>query len=245
MFGEAVDYGVEYIFSFPVSSVIQRLDGIQVRGISGQTFRAHKVVCTIPLNVLKDVQFIPPLSTTRREAIELGHVNQMSKINVDVSNPELEGWNGMRFPGTLMYSYGDGVLPNGNVHLVGFGKDEKGAFVPEENPKAAVDAFEQLHPMNVQRMASHYDYLDTIPHMLMMLRYSTIGVPIHTLKGVRHGGGLDICPSIRMGFREDMEISSLLVVIGLMAGALEQGIMNAQTIATELRPKGRLGQSRL
>ncbi|EQB54357.1 hypothetical protein CGLO_05825 [Colletotrichum gloeosporioides Cg-14] len=233
MFGEAADYGLDYIFSFPVSSIVQRSDGIQVHGLSGQMFRALKVVCTIPLNVLKDVQFITPLSTTRREAIELGHVNQMSKIHVDVSNPELEGWNGMRFPGTLMYGYGDGVLPNGNVHLVGFGKDEKGRFVPEENPKAAVEAFEQLHPMNVQRMIFHNWCTDP---------YSK-GGPAWWRPGYmskyqdelqsRHGDIFFASGDWAHGWRASID------------GALEQGIMNAQTIATELRPKGRLGQSRL
>ncbi|KAL3294164.1 putative monoamine oxidase N [Colletotrichum asianum] len=199
MFGEAVDYGLEYIFSFPVSSIIQRSDGIQVRGISGQTFRARKVVCTIPLNVLKDVQFILPLSTTRREAIELGHVNQMSKIHVDVSNTELEGWNGMRFPGTLMYGYGDGVLPN----------DVNDAQIFHN---WCTDPYSKGGPAwwRPGYMSKYQDELQS-----------------------RHGDIFFASGDWAHGWRASID------------GALEQGIMNAQTIATELRPKGRLGQSRL
>lgn len=57
---------------------------------TGEVFRARKIVCTVPLNVLKDVAFEPPLSIRRWEAINIGHVNQMSKIHADVGNPDLE-----------------------------------------------------------------------------------------------------------------------------------------------------------
>lgn len=157
IFADAVDSGLEYAFSTQVASVAQNRETDRpstVRTVTGEAFRARKIVCTVPLNVLKDLAFEPPLSTRRREAINIGHVNQMSKIHADVGNPELERWNGMRFPGQLMYGYGDGVLPNGDVHLVAFGADQCGSFVPENEPLKAVDALQKLHPMDVKRMVS-------------------------------------------------------------------------------------------
>lgn len=157
IFADAVDSGLEYAFSTQVASVAQDRQTDQpstVRTVAGEAFRARKVVCTVPLNVLKDVAFEPALSARRREAINIGHINQMSKIHADVGNPELERWNGMRFPGQLLYGYSDGVLPNGDVHLVAFGADQRGSFVPEKEPLKAVDALQKLHPMDVKSLVS-------------------------------------------------------------------------------------------
>lgn len=157
MFDDAVDAGLEYIFKTPVKSVFQstltdRL--VTVQTTTGESLRARKVISTIPLNVLKDIVFSPPLSRKRQEAINMGHVNQMTKIHADVNNPQLERWNGMRFPGLLMFGYADGVLPNGDVHMVAFGADERETFVPENDPEKAVDAFQKLHPMDIKRLVS-------------------------------------------------------------------------------------------
>lgn len=157
IFEDAVDTGLEYAFSTPIKSILQgtltdRL--VTVQTVNGDSFRARKVICTIPLNVLKDIEFSPPLSKAKQEAITIGHVNQMTKIHADVKNKELERWNGMRYPGLLMYGYGDGVLPNGDVHVVAFGADERETFVPEKHPEKAVDALQKLHPMDVEKMVS-------------------------------------------------------------------------------------------
>lgn len=159
IFQEAVETGLDYAFSTPIDSISEEGDGtrttptvVQVKTAAGETFRARKVICTIPLNVLKDIQFNPPLSPLRQEAIRAGHVNQMTKIHADVKDRELERWNGMRYPALLMYGYADGVLPNGNVHIVAFGADERHHFVPERDPELALDAFKKLHPMDIDNM---------------------------------------------------------------------------------------------
>lgn len=159
MFHEAVDMGLDYAFSTPIESISEEgedgsntLTTVHVKTAGGEIFRAHKAICTIPLNVLKDVHFSPPLSPLRQEAIRTGHVNQMNKIHADVKDKELERWNGMRYPALLMYGYADGALPNGNVHIVAFGADERHRFVPERDPELALDAFQKLHAMNIDRM---------------------------------------------------------------------------------------------
>lgn len=159
IFNEAVETGMDYAFSTPIQSISEVDKGrsntaaaVQVKTADDETFRARKVICTIPLNVLKDIQFSPPLSALRQEAIHTGHVNQMTKIHADVKDRGLERWNGMRYPGLLMYGYADGVLPNGNVHIVAFGADERHRFVPERDPESALAAFQKLHPMNIDNM---------------------------------------------------------------------------------------------
>ena len=163
MLTEAVETGLDYAFSTPIQSISEVREGTnhivtaaQVKTTGGETFRARKVICTIPLNVLKDIQFSPPLSPLRQEAIRVGHVNQMTKIHADVKDKGLERWNGMRYPALLMYGYADGVLPNGNVHLVAFGADERHHFVPERDPELALDAFQKLHPMNIDKLVRRW-----------------------------------------------------------------------------------------
>lgn len=161
VFHEAVETGLEYAFSTPIQSISEAgeensnsMTTVDVKTTGGETFRARKVICTIPLNVLKDIEFSPPLSPLRQEAIRAGHVNQMTKIHADVKDKELERWNGMRYPALLMYGYADGVLPNGNIHVVAFGADERHRFVPERDPELALDAFQKLHSMDIERLVS-------------------------------------------------------------------------------------------
>ncbi|KAL9473859.1 hypothetical protein ACSS6W_008239 [Trichoderma asperelloides] len=227
MFEDARARGADYSFSTPVKSILQgkaKDDLVTVTALSGQTFRARRVVSTIPLNVLKDIRFFPPLSKKRQEAINIGHVNQMTKIHADVTNPELERWNGMRFPGLLMYGYGDGRLPNGRVHLVAFGADERETFVPEKNPELVVESFNKLHPMDIKRLIFHNWSTDP---------YSQ-GGPAWWQPGYmskyqdelqsRHGNVFFASADWAHGWRAAID------------GALEQGSLSAQSIDHELAP---------
>ena len=152
MFQDAVDNGLQYAFKTPIKSIIDEVNSVKVITAGGKQYRARRVVSTIPLNVLHTISFSPPLSPTRQQAISIGHVNHMTKIHADVKGSGLASWNGMRYPNLLMFGYGDGVTPNGNAHIVGFGKDERDVFVPERDPEKVIDAFQTLHPMEVEKM---------------------------------------------------------------------------------------------
>lgn len=244
MFEDARSNGLEWRFSAPVVSLSQEADGerpvkIEVGGAEGTTpavYLARKVITTIPLNVLRDVTFTPPLSARRREAIETGHVNHMTKVHADVSDAVLERWNGCRFPGDLMYGYGDGQLPDGRgTHIVAFGADERASgFIPEEDPARTIKALNALHPMDVQKLVVHNWSTD---------RYSR-GGPAWWRPGYmsayqdelqsRHGDIFFASADWAHGWRAAID------------GALEQGIMNAQVASKEVKTAdGRRGGSRL
>ncbi|RAH66721.1 flavin monoamine oxidase family protein [Aspergillus aculeatinus CBS 121060] len=155
MFDDAVDHGLQYCFRTAVRAITDRGNSVQVTTTSGTIHQARRVISTIPLNVLRHVEFSPPLSPTRKEAINLGHVNFMTKIHAEVAGPGLASWNGMRFPNLLMFGYGDGLTERGNAHIVGFGKDERGEYIPERDPEKTIDAFQKLHPMEVKKMVFH------------------------------------------------------------------------------------------
>ncbi|KAH8688513.1 hypothetical protein BGZ61DRAFT_353207 [Ilyonectria robusta] len=155
MLDEAIRNGMEYSFSTEVSSIVDIGTFVEVSTTSGLTFRASKVISTIPLNVLRHIRFEPPLSKFRQEAVNLGHVNFMNKIHAEVKGPGLASWNGMAYPNLLLYGYGDGVLDNGNAHIVAFGKDERDHYVAENCPEETVEAFQKLHQMDIQKMIFH------------------------------------------------------------------------------------------
>lgn len=155
LFQDTQSNGLDYSFKTPIQTISEGDDGlVNVSTQDGRTFQARKVVCTIPLNVLHTIEFLPPLSTKRQEAINLGHVNFMTKIHAQVGEKGLASWNGMKFPNLIMFGYGDGVTPKGDAHLIGFGKDERDTFVPERDPEKVVDAFQQIHPMTVKKTVS-------------------------------------------------------------------------------------------
>ncbi|KAF5689588.1 monoamine oxidase N [Fusarium circinatum] len=237
MFEEATGDGLEYAFSTQVKSISQDSSGdgpVTVTSSNGDVFRAKKIINTIPLNVLRDIEFSPSLTERRQEAINIGHVNQMTKVHADVSNKELERWNGMKFPGLLMYGYGDGVLPNGDVHVVAFGADERDTFIPEDNAAQTIEAFNKIHPMDVKRLMLHNWATDPFSK----------GGPAWWQPGYmskyqdelqsRHGNVFFASADWAHGWRAAID------------GALEQGCLNAQVAHREVvASKKKAGGSKL
>lgn len=119
MFQDAVKHGLQYAFKTPITSIKdhsnEQIQLVEVRTNFGAIHRARSVVSTVPLNVLHTIQFEPPLSPRRQEALEIGHVNFMTKIHAEVEGPGLASWNGVKYPNLLMFGYGDGVTENGNA----------------------------------------------------------------------------------------------------------------------------------
>jgi hypothetical protein len=226
MFQEAKNDGLNFAFSTPVASINQSASGdgpVTIRTVNNQTFRGRKVISTIPLNVLKDIQFSPPLSQRRQEAINIGHINHMTKVHADVSNKELERWNGMRFPGHLMYGYADGALPNGDVHIVAFGKDDRETFIPENDANKTIDALNDLHPMHVKRLVSQQRAFRLAKPCVLTRTYSycTTGVQTPTQRVARRGGDLVICRSTKTNCRAAMGTFFSPLPTGRMVGGLQ------------------------
>lgn len=257
MFRETVETGLEYAFKTPVKSIYQDDKGVVVGTARGDIFRAKKVICTIPLNVLRDIEFKPPLSAKRQEAVNIGHVNFMNKVHADVSNKELESWNGLRFPGKLMYVYSDGVLPNGDVHLTAFGADQRGVFVPEENPEAAVEEFKKVHPMNVKSLVST-ELTESVPPLRCNWHLTLEILQVWhnwSTDPWSKGGPAWWQPGYMSKYQDELQrrdgnvfFASADWAHGWRAaidGALEQGIQNAHVVASELRAAKGASRSKL
>lgn len=148
---------LSYGFNSPIDSVDDLGQYVQVVAKGGRQFKAKRVVCTVPLNVLHRIGFNPPLLDAKTEASVLGHANHVVKVHVEVSNKELRSFSGITYPhNKLTYAFGDGTTPSGNTHIVSFGSSLPGVHLqPEENIEETIAAFKEFAPMDVKRVVSH------------------------------------------------------------------------------------------
>ena len=109
-------------FSSPVQNIKESEGRVTITCDGGGVYSAAKVISTIPLNVLKTITFDPPLSVTKSQALNLGHVGMHSKIHFEARGTELKSWSGYSYPGHgLLYAYGDETTPVNTTHIVAFG----------------------------------------------------------------------------------------------------------------------------
>ncbi len=106
----------------PVKRIEQKQNHVVVTTETGEILTAATVVSTIPLNVLKDVEFIPPLHPHKLAASKEGHPGKGFKVYAQVKgktpNALLLGDNNEAMGGMFSYHIGDE-----HSLLVGFGND--------------------------------------------------------------------------------------------------------------------------
>ncbi|KAI7782186.1 monoamine oxidase n [Diaporthe eres] len=149
LFDEAHATGrLSHSFSTPVAGVHDKGGVVEVTGRDGSVFKAKRVICTVPLNVLHSIQFTPALLPLKTQASVEGHANHVVKCHVEVAKPELRSLGSFNYPhGKLTYTCGDGTTPAGNTHLVAFGSSLPGVHLQaEEDIGATLEAWGQLLP---------------------------------------------------------------------------------------------------
>ncbi|KAJ0421680.1 hypothetical protein BJY00DRAFT_300814 [Aspergillus carlsbadensis] len=250
IFDEALEAGLEYVFSAEVKSIVQSSNSnsnspssapTTVQTTSGEKYQARKVISTIPLNVLKHITFAPKLPSPKRKAITLEHVNHMTKLHADVAgnpNLDLSRWNGMRHPANLTHAYADGILSTGAIHLTAFGSDQRPHFIPEQNPELAVSELKALHPdamaMDVKQLVFHNWSSD--PYARGGPAWWRPGLVSRFQEALqaRHGDVLFASADWAHGWRAAID------------GAMEQGVLAARVVAGEIKQlKRRGGRSKL
>lgn len=127
----------------PIAKVIDSGNGVELRTLGGENIRVPAVISTIPLNVLKDVSFSPPLPEEKIDISRQEHAGKCSKIHVllDRTYPMFSasapGSGNSPITGMLW----DGI-DAGKTHLIVFGtKDLDG-----NNHKAVQAAVRQFLP---------------------------------------------------------------------------------------------------
>lgn len=117
----AADSGADVRLSTPVYRINQLEKGVEVITDSGERLTADALICAIPMNVLKDVEFSPALLAAKLEASKQTHAGQGTKMHIqlDKEYPIFGGWApGGKAP--MNYVLWDSAK-NGHTHLITFG----------------------------------------------------------------------------------------------------------------------------
>tara|TARA_R110002096_G_scaffold434321_2_gene655528 strand:- start:4117 stop:5616 length:1500 start_codon:yes stop_codon:yes gene_type:complete len=107
--------------STAVRKISQLEDGVEVITDAGERLTAKSLICTLPMNVLKDVEFSPALLKGKLDASRQTHAGKGTKVHIqlDKEYPVFGGWApGGKAP--MNYVLWDGVK-HGKTHLIAFG----------------------------------------------------------------------------------------------------------------------------
>ncbi|MDQ3865973.1 MAG: FAD-dependent oxidoreductase [Actinomycetota bacterium] len=111
---------VETRLETPVAAVARADERVEVTTRSGEGVAARAAVVALPLNVLGQIEFDPPLSETKRDAIALGQASRGVKIMIRASGDE-RMHNAVKREHAFGYLGSQALLDDGSQLLIGFG----------------------------------------------------------------------------------------------------------------------------
>lgn len=232
---------LSYGFSAPVERIEDAGDIVTVPTGDGKTWKARSVICTVPLNVLASVEFIPRLPADKVAALQQQSVNRCNKVHVDINGSDYLSWGSMATPGKgLISAFGDHLTPVNDTHLVCFGPDPgcsagitldnldtvKAAVVhllPEnKQSEAVINRIVSEHsPPKLLNLFSLLDSFDCLNNILTLFpRCLMIGT--RTSSQMVHGLSLHRTPrrNISLFYKDHMATSSSPARTGRVAGVV-------------------------
>jgi monoamine oxidase len=119
------DCGATVVLNSPVAQIETTNSGVRVTCVDGRTFNAQGAISTIPLNVLKDVKFQPPLPEAKLNTSAEGHAGKANKVHIFLEG-ERPIFSAMA-PGSgdsvFNHMFWDGA-EGGRTHMIAFGSGE-------------------------------------------------------------------------------------------------------------------------
>jgi monoamine oxidase len=116
-----------------VKRIEQKADHVVVSTASGEVITAAAVVCTIPLNVLKDVEFVPGIHPHKLAASKEGHPGRGFKIYAEVKG---------RVPNVLMYGDKGEAIEEAFAYHIGDGSSLIACF---GNEQSSIDVYDEKY----------------------------------------------------------------------------------------------------
>ncbi|KAH6659085.1 hypothetical protein BKA67DRAFT_685682 [Truncatella angustata] len=157
------DFQGDVLLNSPVGEISQYAAGAIVTTKAARRITAKIVISTIPLNVLGDVIFTPPLSPLRHEAIVRGHINKGAKIHFKLGDIE-PGWFATCEKGSpYVFAFSDhnGTRPWGpdGTWCIGFGYN--GCLEDKKNSSEIVRQFRQnIRPDADVKLYATHDWMN-------------------------------------------------------------------------------------
>jgi monoamine oxidase len=118
----ATKVSFETRLSTPVAAVTRADGRVEVHTRAGETLEAGTAIVAVPLNALGGIEFDPPLSETKRAAIELGQASRGVKIFIHARG-EPVFTNGIKPDHPFGYLDTELIYPDGTQLMIGFGYD--------------------------------------------------------------------------------------------------------------------------
>jgi monoamine oxidase len=113
------DAKLEVRLSTPVAAVAQERAGVTVKTRGGDELQARALISTVPLNVLRDVTWDPPLDERKLEASSQRHAGQSTKLHVLVEGEHRV--SALAPSENALNSLTTHHVGSGRTHLIGFG----------------------------------------------------------------------------------------------------------------------------
>ncbi|MBU9224628.1 flavin monoamine oxidase family protein [Burkholderia multivorans] len=118
------DSKADLLLSTKVVKVDQGSDVVKVCTASGETLTARQVVCALPMNVLKNVEFNPALSAGKLAASRAEHAGKGTKFWVKIDQ-KIGNWFGMApYPSPVLAAWTDTEAEDGS-YVVCFGSPDR------------------------------------------------------------------------------------------------------------------------
>ncbi|KAJ5109288.1 hypothetical protein N7456_005963 [Penicillium angulare] len=149
------DFDGDFAANSVVKKISQGLSGVKVTLKDGRHFHSRYCVSTIPLNVLKKVEFDPPLLPLKAEASSIGMVTLGSKYHFKFSDKQPGFFAGASPKSAFGFSFSDHETSNGQTLAIGFGNT---GYVKEfKKPDEVIGAYQKLFPhrIDIQGYAIH------------------------------------------------------------------------------------------
>ncbi|CAG8364925.1 unnamed protein product [Penicillium salamii] len=230
IFDDAVRLGLQYSFKTPIKSISDRGGVVLLTPTTSTTnnivYRTRRVVNTIPVAVLPTIEFDPPLSALRQEALQINQLDYLTKIHAEVEG-DLRGLRGCTWPGDFLYVYGDGFCAGGkSTRITSFAGDNRGILDPLKEPERLETALKRFHPMNIKKVVFH-DWVSD-PYAKAGAAWYPANFLTKYLAELqsRHGNVLMANADWASGWR------------GFIEGAMEQGASAADTVLNEIGALG-------
>ncbi len=114
-----------------VKRIEQKADHVVVTTVSGEVMTAAATVCTVPLNVLKDVEFVPEIHPDKLAASKEGHPGRGFKVYAEVKGS---------VPNALLYGDKNEAIEEALVYHIG---DDRSLIVCFGNDSSSTDIYDK------------------------------------------------------------------------------------------------------
>jgi hypothetical protein len=135
------------ILSSPVASVTRENDApvTSIKTRDGRIFHAPKVICTLPVNCLGDVEFNPPISPLKLAAAKEQHLTKVVKMHAYTSETLIPTFVASLAPAKIAFGYTESDVhgPKEGTFSVFFGSEPN---LDRSSPLATFREFQKILP---------------------------------------------------------------------------------------------------